>query len=87
MKHWHKGALLLAAALLLATALPAVAQDDEQDELSELLSDVGESYARGYLAPLISGFGINQNSGLYHTAHINLRVYQTSWTNNLLYRF
>jgi len=70
MKHWHKGALLLAAALLLATALPAVAQDDEQDELSELLSDVGETYARGYLAPLISGFGINQNSGLYHTAHI-----------------
>lgn len=71
MKHWHKGALLLlAAALLLATALPAIAQDDDDDELSELLSDVGEGYARGYLAPLISGFGINQNSGLYHTASI-----------------
>jgi len=71
MKHWHKGALLLAAACLLLTPPPAGAQDDSNDdELSQLLSDVGEDYARGYLAPLISGFGINQNSGLYHTAHI-----------------
>lgn len=71
MKHWHKGALLLAAACIVLAAVPAMAQDeDDGDELSELLSDVGEGYARGYLAPLISGFGIDQNSGLFHTANI-----------------
>jgi len=41
-----------------------------EDDLEELLEDMGGSYAEGYLAPLVTGFGINQNSALYHTAHI-----------------
>ena len=64
---------LLIVALLMTTVTFALADewdDDSSDELSALLEDVGETYARGYLAPLISGFGINQNSGLYHTAAI-----------------
>jgi len=70
MKNWRTGGLLIAA-LLLTMAAGAVAQTEEStDELSDLLQDVGEDYARGYLSPLISGFGINQNSGLYHTARI-----------------
>jgi hypothetical protein len=69
MKNWHKGGLLIAVLLMMTVAF-AAADEIESDELTELLQDVGETYARGYLAPLISGFGINQNSGLYHTAAI-----------------
>ncbi len=69
-KHMLKGWPLIAAALLLSAWIaPAAAQDDDED-LGELLQDMGQFYAEGYLAPFISGFGINQNAGLYHTADI-----------------
>lgn len=73
-KTWMKGWPLIAAALLFAAwTLPAMAQDEGSDEdLGELISEVGQIYAEGYLAPLVSGFGINQNAGLYHTAAIPL---------------
>jgi len=54
--------VLLAVATLV---LPSAAED-----LDELLAQVGEDYAQGYVAPLIHAFGANQNSALYHTANI-----------------
>lgn len=64
----NKGRLLALVALFaLAWTLPAWAGDESLDEM---LEDVGQAYAEGYLAPLIHGFGINQNSALYHTAAI-----------------
>jgi len=63
-----KGRLLIATALLvMAWAIPSRAGDENLDELIE---QVGQTYAEGYLAPLIHGFGINTNTGLYHTASI-----------------
>jgi hypothetical protein len=56
---------------LAALAVPALSQDSDDDEsLEDLLTTVGEEYARGYTAPLISAWGANQNSALYHTANI-----------------
>jgi hypothetical protein len=40
------------------------------NDLDETLEGMGEGYAQGYLSPLVTGFGINQNSALYHTANI-----------------
>jgi len=59
----------LVAFALLATASPAASQDDDAN-LEDLLVQVGEQYARAYTAPLISSWGANQNSALYHTAAI-----------------
>jgi len=76
--------------VLMSWAMPALAQDDG-NELEETLEKMGSAYAKGYLAPLISGFGINQNSALYHTAHIpgsaltitvGLKVMATKLTDN-----
>ncbi len=61
---------LLAGLLVMGLgAVPALAQDDGGD-LEGLLEDVGAQYARGYLAPLVTGMGANQNSALFHTAAI-----------------
>jgi len=63
--------VLLAGLLVLVLgAVPALAQDDDGGDLEALLEDVGEQYARGYLAPLVTGMGANQNSALFHTAAI-----------------
>ncbi len=62
-------ALWLLLAVLLAS-LPALAQDDDDQDLEELLTQVGEAYAEAYVTPLIHSFGANQNSALYHTARI-----------------
>ena len=61
-------ALWLLVAVLVVSG-PAVAQDDDEN-LEELLTQVGEAYATAYVAPLIHSFGANQNSALYHTAAI-----------------
>jgi hypothetical protein len=53
--------------ILALIACPAVAQDDD---LEDLLTQVGQPYAEGYTEPLIHGFGADQNAGLYTTAHI-----------------
>lgn len=66
---------LLAAAVLMATWVCPFAATAEDDGLEGLLEDVGRNYAEAYLVPLISAFGVNQNSALYHTAYIpNSRV-------------
>jgi len=66
--------LALALGLALAAAglpAPAGAQTDTGDQdLQNLLEDVGVEYAQGYLAPLIQTLGVNQNSGLYTTARV-----------------
>lgn len=48
-------------------ALPTLAQDEE---LVELLEEVGESYAVEYLRPFVDAFGSDINGGLFHTAKI-----------------
>jgi len=44
---------------------PAAAGD-----LNDLIMQVNQEYAEAYLAPLVTAYGINQNSGLYTTASI-----------------
>ncbi|HOX26945.1 MAG TPA: hypothetical protein PLL30_14080 [Candidatus Krumholzibacteria bacterium] len=61
----------LLLACLLALAMPAARADD--DDLESTLGEVGEQYAIAYLTPLVHSFGANQNSGLFHTAHIPRR--------------
>jgi len=59
--------------LILIWAQPALAGDETLDEL---LEQVGQPYAEGYLAPLMQGFGINQNTAIYHSARIpSTRLY------------
>lgn len=58
--------LVLTAAAVVCWCGAALAEDD----LGDLLEDMSGAYAQGYLAPLVTGFGIDQNSALYHTAHI-----------------
>ncbi len=60
--------LILAASVWFGSA--ALAQDDDDEDLTSLLEQVGSDYAKGYLAPLTNAMGANQNSALYHTAHI-----------------
>jgi hypothetical protein len=62
-----RGRLIAAALLVMVWAIPSWAGDETLDELIE---QVGSTYAEGYLAPLVHGFGINVNTGLYHTAKI-----------------
>ncbi|MBC8422569.1 hypothetical protein H8E07_00445, partial [bacterium] len=90
-KLWGKKGFTASLLILVLTswAMPALAQDG--GELEETLEKMGRAYAKGYLAPLISGFGINQNSALYHTAFIpgttisvtvGLKVMATKLTDN-----
>jgi hypothetical protein len=60
--------MFIGAAAWFATA--ALAQDENGTDLQSLLEKVGQDYAEGYLAPLTNAVGANQNSALYHTAHI-----------------
>lgn len=62
-----KTALLLGMALCVLGTEAVQAQDDE---LIELLEQVGEEYARAYASPFIEAFGPNQNSAMYQGAHI-----------------
>jgi hypothetical protein len=63
--------LVLAAVLLVACwALPRPAAAQDEDGLLDLLEEVGSEYAKGYMAPLGTAFGVNQNSAVYHTAAI-----------------
>ena len=54
--------------LVLAAVLAASAPGARAQELSETLSEVGEGYARGYLAPLMDAVGANFNAGLVPAA-------------------
>src|SRR5260221_1943620 len=57
--------LLWAVALFSTTYLHA--QTDVEDAIKQLSSD----NVRGYVQPLINGFGANMNSGWYHSAEIS----------------
>jgi hypothetical protein len=57
----------LVAFLLAGITGPAWGGDDD---LENLLEEVTQRYAEGYLAPLVASLGANQNSGLYTTASI-----------------
>lgn len=59
--------LIVLGVLCLGVAAGALAQDDG---LEELITQVGEEYARGYSAPFVHAHGPNQNSNLYSTAKI-----------------
>jgi hypothetical protein len=50
-----------------AAVAPAAAQNQNLDEL---LTQVGETYAVGYSSPFLHSFGPNANSNMYSTAHI-----------------
>lgn len=54
-----------ATLLVLAFAGYASAQD-----LSSTIGKVGSQYAKGYLAPAADAFGVDLNSGLFHTAKV-----------------
>ena len=57
--------LVLAMTVLSTGAVLAGDQD-----LEELLKQVGEEYATAYASPFIEAFGPNQNSAMYQSAHI-----------------
>lgn len=48
-------------------AVPAEAQEEE---LGELIQDVGEAYSQPYLQPLADALGAGMNTGLFHSARI-----------------
>jgi Family of unknown function (DUF6588) len=54
--------------LILVVLLLAVTASAE--DVNSKLQQLGETYSRAYIQPLITALGINQNSGLYHTAGI-----------------
>ena len=56
--------------LVLMIVFAATAPGARAQELSETLSEVGEGYARGYLAPLMDAVGANFNAGLVPAAQI-----------------
>ncbi len=60
-RYWM---ILLVLAYL---AAPARAQDEE---LGELIRDVGETYSEPYLQPMADALGAGMNTGLFHTARI-----------------
>lgn len=54
--------------LLLGLALFApLSQLLSQDAVSDALSQISSTNVRGYVQPIVDGFGANLNSGLYHT--------------------
>jgi len=65
----NHGMLVSISLVLLAGTLasPALAGDPDLDAL---LQQATLEYAQGYLQPLVNAFGINQNTGLFHTADI-----------------
>ncbi len=60
--------LLTACVLLLFLAASPAAATDIGDQLSAY----GEDNAKGYLQPLVDAIGVEINSGLYHSAAIDM---------------
>ena len=58
----------MCSALFLSLLVPPVS--GAEDDLDSQLAQVGEAYAEAYLSPLVTGFGVGQNSGLFTTASI-----------------
>ncbi len=69
-KLWGMSGFAVALMILVSTSWTGMALAQDGGDLEELLKDMGQGYAEGFLAPLVTGFGINQNSALYHTANI-----------------
>jgi Family of unknown function (DUF6588) len=61
-----RSALIAAAILLWQSAVFAQATN-QKDELVSTLGKLAESAARGYVAPIVSGFGADLNSGWIHS--------------------
>ena len=53
--------------VLACWVLPAQAQDEE---LADLLREVGETYSEPYLQPMANALGAGMNTGLFHTARV-----------------
>ncbi|MBU0741289.1 hypothetical protein KKG45_11670 [bacterium] len=69
-KIWGMNGIAMALVVLALSNWTGLAQAQDGNDLEQLLEDMSGAYAEGYLAPLVTGFGINQNSALYHTAFI-----------------
>ena len=67
MKLLRTGLIAMGLVLALAAAQPPLVQ---ADNLTELLDQVGEEYAKAYVSPFIYAHGVNQNAGIYHTADV-----------------
>jgi len=61
------GLIAISAVLVVSAAQPNPLR---ADNLTDLLKEVGETYAQAYASPFIYAHGVNQNSGLYHTADL-----------------
>ncbi len=59
--------LLLMASVMLFPAANVRTQTDVEDAIKQLSAD----NVRGYVQPLMNGFGANMNSGWYHSAEIS----------------
>jgi hypothetical protein len=68
MRHRIARCSIVAAVAMLLCESAAFAQTTNQkDELVSTLSKLAESAARGYVAPIVSAFGANLNSGWVHS--------------------
>lgn len=59
---------LFAGALLLAIPLAFASAQDDGDNLETMLGNLAQDAARSYIAPIVSGFGADMNSGWFHRA-------------------
>lgn len=61
--------LLFCFALLFVLPLsPVLAQDETNDDLEATLGNLARDAAKAYIAPIVSGFGADLNSGWFHRA-------------------
>lgn len=60
--------LLFAGVLLLAIPLSVASAQDDDDNLETMLGNLAQDAARSYIAPIVSGFGADMNSGWFHRA-------------------
>jgi len=54
--------------LLLVAVSPAFSQNDGNDDLQSAMQKLAKDAAKAYVAPVISGFGVDLNSGWFHRA-------------------
>ena len=66
--------LTVGSVLFISIVLASNMAFGQTNELGDRLSQVGEQYARAYLAPFTEAFGADMNSGFFHTASLGKRV-------------
>ena len=62
------GSTIITVTMLLLQCAGIAQTTDQKDEILSTLSKLAESAARGYVAPIVSGFGADLNSGWVHRA-------------------